>query len=53
MIVGALGENDGNGAVYALNSQADGTLSGSAYTYVSTLGISGSGTPLLGANFAD
>ncbi|MFJ8931645.1 MULTISPECIES: FG-GAP repeat protein [unclassified Streptomyces] len=53
VIVGALGENDGNGAVYALNSQADGTLSGSAGTYVSTLGISGSGTPLLGANFAD
>lgn len=53
VIVGALGENGGNGAVYALNSQADGTLSGSAGTYVSTLGISGSGTPLLGANFAD
>ncbi|MGW0683272.1 VCBS repeat-containing protein [Streptomyces sp. NPDC002754] len=53
VIVGALGENGGNGAVYALTSKADDTLSGSAGTYVSTLGISGSGTPLLGANFAD
>ncbi|MEB8344100.1 VCBS repeat-containing protein [Streptomyces endophyticus] len=53
VIVGALGENGGNGAVYSLTSKADDTLSGSAGTYVSTLGISGSGTPLLGATFAD
>ncbi|MET8474234.1 FG-GAP repeat protein [Streptomyces sp. NPDC006422] len=53
VIVGAMGENGGNGAVYALTSKSDDTLSSSAGIYVSTLGISGTGTPLLGVNFAD
>ncbi|MGW0536997.1 FG-GAP repeat protein [Streptomyces sp. NPDC003032] len=51
--VGAAGENGSNGALYLLDSKADGTLSGTAGVYTSTVGISGSGTPRLGANFAD
>ncbi|MEV0317331.1 FG-GAP repeat protein [Streptomyces sp. NPDC050658] len=51
--IGALGENGANGAVYALTSNADGTLSGSSGIYTSTAGISATGTPRLGANFAD
>ncbi|MFJ2771379.1 FG-GAP repeat protein [Streptomyces sp. NPDC087300] len=51
--VGASGENAGNGAVYVLDSLANGTLSGSAGIYTSTVGISGTGTPRFGANFAD
>ncbi|MDQ0776152.1 hypothetical protein QF026_004618 [Streptomyces aurantiacus] len=53
VIIGAYGENGNNGAVYALRSGTDGSLSSSAGIYTSTVGISGSGTPVLGANFAD
>ncbi|WP_372350488.1 FG-GAP-like repeat-containing protein [Streptomyces sp. KL116D] len=53
VVVGASGENGGNGAVYALHSNTDDTLSASAGIYTSTLGISASGTPYLGINFAD
>ncbi|MCQ4207814.1 FG-GAP repeat protein [Streptomyces longispororuber] len=53
VVVGASGENGGNGAVYALHSNPDGTLSASAGIYTSTLGISASGTPKLGVNYAD
>ncbi|MFE0174692.1 FG-GAP repeat protein [Streptomyces sp. NPDC059002] len=51
--IGAYGENAGNGAVYVLDSLANGTLSGSTGVYTSTVGISGTGTPRFGANFAD
>ncbi len=53
VVVGASGENSDNGAVYALRSGSDGSLKASSGIYVSTVGISGSGTPLLGNNFAD
>ncbi|MFS8200413.1 FG-GAP repeat domain-containing protein [Streptomyces sp. CWNU-52B] len=53
VIIGALGENAGNGAVYALRSNPSGTLTSSAGIYTSTVGIPGTGTPVLGANFAD
>jgi hypothetical protein len=53
VIIGASGENSDNGAVYALRSGSDGSLTASSGIYVSTVGISGSGTPLLGNNFAD
>ncbi|WNZ09867.1 FG-GAP repeat protein [Streptomyces sp. 11x1] len=53
VVVGALGENAGNGAVYALRSGADGTLSASSGIYTSTVGISASGSPQFGHNFAD
>ncbi|MEU7578549.1 FG-GAP repeat protein [Streptomyces sp. NPDC041068] len=51
--IGASGENAGNGALYLLDSRANGTLSGSSGVYTSTVGISGAGTPRFGANFAD
>ncbi|OON74915.1 FG-GAP-like repeat-containing protein [Streptomyces tsukubensis] len=53
VVVGASGENEGNGAVYALRSGADGSLKAPAGIYVSTVGVSPSGTPSLGANFSD
>ncbi|MGW1030152.1 FG-GAP and VCBS repeat-containing protein [Streptomyces sp. NPDC002577] len=53
VVIGAKGENGYNGAVYVLRSGTDGSLSGSSGIYTSTVGISASGTPLLGANFAD
>jgi hypothetical protein len=53
VVVGASGENSDNGAVYPLLSGSDGSLKGTAGIYVSTVGVSGSGTPLLGNNFAD
>ncbi|MFD8571404.1 FG-GAP and VCBS repeat-containing protein [Streptomyces sp. NPDC059639] len=53
VVVGASGENGDNGAVYALHSNTNDTLSSSAGIYTSTLGISTSGTPLLGQNFSD
>ncbi|MFD9440148.1 FG-GAP and VCBS repeat-containing protein [Streptomyces sp. NPDC060006] len=53
VVIGASGENSNNGAVYALRSGADGSLSAAAGIYTSTVGISASGTPVLGANFAD
>lgn len=51
--VGAYGENSTNGAFYPLLSKRDGTLSGASGVYTSTVGISATGTPRLGANFAD
>ncbi|MFF3642784.1 FG-GAP repeat protein [Streptomyces sp. NPDC002564] len=51
--VGAYGENGGNGAIYPLTSKANGTLAGSAGVYTSTVGISATGTPHFGVNFAD
>ncbi|MFJ8826075.1 FG-GAP and VCBS repeat-containing protein [Streptomyces sp. NPDC102467] len=53
VVVGANGENGHNGAVYALHSNTDDTLSAAAGIYTSTLGISASGAPQLGVNFAD
>ncbi|MGW2345409.1 FG-GAP-like repeat-containing protein [Streptomyces sp. NPDC001661] len=53
VVVGANGENGFNGAVYALQSRTDGTLTSSAGIYTSTLGISATGQPQLGVNFAD
>ncbi|MYW68782.1 VCBS repeat-containing protein [Streptomyces sp. SID8379] len=53
VVIGASGENGDNGAVYALHSNTDGSLSSSGGIYTSTLGISTSGTPLLGSNFSD
>ncbi|MEU5000152.1 FG-GAP repeat protein [Streptomyces sp. NPDC021622] len=51
--IGALGENGANGAFYVLDSNADGTLTSGAGIYTSTVGISATGTPRLGSNFAD
>jgi hypothetical protein len=51
--VGARGENGGNGALYPVKVNADGTLAASSGIYTSTLGISASGTPVLGTNFTD
>ncbi|WP_328495450.1 VCBS repeat-containing protein [Streptomyces sp. NBC_00414] len=53
VIIGTSGENGNNGAVYALRSGTDGSLSAAAGIYTSTVGISATGTPVLGANFAD
>ncbi|MET7361135.1 VCBS repeat-containing protein [Streptomyces sp. NPDC005562] len=51
--VGASGENGENGAIYPLTSKADGTLAGTSGVYTSTVGISATGRPRLGTNFAD
>lgn len=53
MIIGAPGENSGNGAVYALTAAASGSLTSTGGLYASTFGISTAGTPHLGINFAD
>uniref|UniRef100_UPI003570FCCF FG-GAP repeat protein n=1 Tax=Streptomyces longispororuber TaxID=68230 RepID=UPI003570FCCF len=53
VILGAYGENGGNGAVYPLLSGADGSLKGRSGIYPGTVGIPGTGTPRLGVNFAD
>ncbi|MEV6698331.1 FG-GAP repeat protein [Streptomyces sp. NPDC051453] len=53
ILIGADGENGHNGAVYPVKVNADGTLAASSGIYTSTLGISASGTPGLGANFTD
>ncbi|MBM7168037.1 FG-GAP repeat protein [Streptomyces sp. G44] len=53
LAVGAAGENGQNGALYLVDSKADGTLSGGAGVYTSTVGISAAGTPRFGHNFAD
>lgn len=53
ILIGAEGENGYNGAVYPVKVKADGTLAASSGIYTSTLGISASGTPSLGANFTD
>ncbi|MFD9076167.1 FG-GAP and VCBS repeat-containing protein [Streptomyces lasiicapitis] len=52
-VLGAHGENGGNGAVYPLIARADGTFKGTSGVYPSTAGLSGTRTPRLGANFAD
>ncbi|MWA12456.1 VCBS repeat-containing protein [Streptomyces sp. BA2] len=51
--VGAQGENGANGAFYTLDALPDGTLAGTSGAYTSTVGISATGTPRLGTNFAD
>ncbi|MFF9898895.1 FG-GAP repeat protein [Streptomyces longispororuber] len=53
LVLGAHGENGGNGAVYPLLSRPDGSLRGTTGIYTSTAAIPGTGTPRLGANFAD
>ncbi|MFI6529932.1 FG-GAP and VCBS repeat-containing protein [Streptomyces uncialis] len=53
VIVGAPGEDGGNGAVFTLRSQANGTLTAPAGIYVTTVGISTAGSPWLGTNFSD
>ncbi|MEU9184665.1 FG-GAP and VCBS repeat-containing protein [Streptomyces sp. NPDC048484] len=53
VIIGASGENGNNGAVYALRSGTGDSLSSDAGIYTSTVGISATGTPVFGANFAD
>ncbi|MFM9371294.1 FG-GAP repeat protein [Streptomyces sp. Da 82-17] len=53
VLIGAVGENGGNGAVYALGSHADGSLSSTSGIYTSTVGISATGTPSFGGNFTD
>ncbi|WP_447038382.1 FG-GAP and VCBS repeat-containing protein [Streptomyces sp. DSM 118878] len=51
--IGAFGENGANGALYLLGSKPSGALTGTSGVYTSTLGMSDSGTPRLGSNFAD
>ncbi|MCC5032492.1 FG-GAP-like repeat-containing protein [Streptomyces sp. WAC 00631] len=52
LTVGAMGENGGNGAVYALKSNGS-VIGGSGVSiYTSTVGVSASGSPVLGVNFA-
>ncbi|MGW7272317.1 FG-GAP repeat protein [Streptomyces sp. NPDC054864] len=51
--IGAQGENGDNGAVYILDALPDGSLAGTSGTYTSTVGISSTGTPRFGTNFAD
>lgn len=53
VVLGAVGENGDNGAVYPLLSRTDGTLRGTSGIYPGTAHLSGTGTPRLGANFAD
>ncbi|NJP99327.1 FG-GAP-like repeat-containing protein [Streptomyces zingiberis] len=53
LTVGAMGENGGNGAVYALKS--DGNVigaTGAVSVYVSTVGVSSAGAPMFGSNLA-
>ncbi|NGN64626.1 VCBS repeat-containing protein [Streptomyces sp. A7024] len=53
LTVGAYGENNGNGAVYALRS--DGTKisdTGAVSVYTSSVGVSATGYPQFGGNFA-
>lgn len=52
LTVGAMGENGGNGAVYALKSDGSRVASsGGVSVYTSTVGVSASGTPYFGVNF--
>ncbi|KNE78897.1 MULTISPECIES: FG-GAP-like repeat-containing protein [Streptomyces] len=52
LTVGAMGENGGNGAVYALKSNGS-VIGGSGVSiYTSTVGVSASGSPVFGVNFA-
>ncbi|MFD5555186.1 FG-GAP and VCBS repeat-containing protein [Streptomyces sp. NPDC127068] len=53
VLVGAPGEDGGNGAVFALRSHADRTLTAPAGIYVTSVGISTAGSPHLGNNIAD
>ncbi|WP_078869063.1 FG-GAP repeat protein [Streptomyces sp. NRRL B-1347] len=53
VVLGAHGENDGNGAVYPLLSAPDGSLRGTTGIYPGTAGLPTTGYPRLGANFAD
>ncbi|MCM2578379.1 FG-GAP-like repeat-containing protein [Streptomyces meridianus] len=53
LTVGASGENGGNGAVYALHSDGSRIAgSGGVSIYTSTVGVSTTGTPYFGVNFA-
>lgn len=51
--IGSDGENGSNGALYILTADQDGSLTGTSGVYTSTVGISPTGTPRLGNNFAD
>ncbi|WP_408909843.1 FG-GAP repeat protein [Streptomyces luteolus] len=53
VVIGAYGENGGNGAVHVLDSGADGSLTSPGGIYVSDVGISTAGTPHLGSNITD
>ncbi|MER5494335.1 FG-GAP and VCBS repeat-containing protein [Streptomyces sp. NPDC002490] len=53
VLVGAVGEDGGNGAVYALRSQTNGTFTSPAGIYVTSVGVSTAGSPRLGNNFSD
>ncbi|MCG3044452.1 FG-GAP-like repeat-containing protein [Streptomyces fenghuangensis] len=52
LTVGALGENNGNGAVTALRSDGTRIAGGGYFLSVSRVGVSTAGTPLFGVNFA-
>lgn len=52
LTVGALGENNGNGAVTALRSDGTQIAGGGYFLSVSRVGVSTAGTPLFGVNFA-
>ncbi|MFF2852472.1 FG-GAP-like repeat-containing protein [Streptomyces sp. NPDC058001] len=53
VVVGAYGENDFNGAVYPLRSQANGTFTASGGVYPSAVGVSTAGRPGFGHNMSD
>lgn len=54
LTIGALGENSGNGSVTGLRSNGTGiTTTGAVGLAPSALGVSTTGSPLLGANFAN
>ncbi|MEV0443179.1 FG-GAP and VCBS repeat-containing protein [Streptomyces spectabilis] len=53
VVLGAHGENGGNGAVYPLLSTAGGSFKGTSGIYPGTAGLPATGNPRLGSNFAD
>ncbi|MGX2997388.1 VCBS repeat-containing protein [Streptomyces sp. JNUCC 64] len=53
VLVGSAGEDGRNGAVFALRSGAGGSLTSPAGIYVTDVGVSTAGQPVLGLNFAD
>jgi hypothetical protein len=53
LTIGAMGENGGNGAVYALKSDGSKIANtGGVSVYTSTVGVSTAGSPYFGVNFA-